>query len=91
MRPAKARYQVKKTEKVIVKIQELKKQYNRLTEFVQSIEWHLMRHPHRFNFLTDEYFLLSTGQLENPAFPALKVLYVINPSEWIVTIIDISD
>ena len=91
MRPARPRYQVEKTENVIVRIQELKKIYSRVDEFVKSVEWHLMRHPHRFSTAAGDYFLLKTGQLENQDFPALRILYLINSEDWKVTIISISD
>ena len=91
MRAARPRYQVEKTEKVIVRIQELKKHYSRIDEFMKSVEWHLMRHPHRFSTAAEDYFLLKTGQLENEDFPTLKILYLVNLEDWRVIIIAISD
>lgn len=90
MRTPPPRYQIHKTEKYIQKSQELRGRYDRISELLQSVDWHLARMPHRFHPVTGDYYLLKTGQLENSDFAQVNILYNIN-SNFTVTLIDIED
>lgn len=85
------RYKIHKTEKFIQNSQALRARYSRVTELLQSVDWHLMRMPHRFTQLAGGYYLLRSGQLENPAFPRVNILYMINYEDESVTILEIED
>jgi len=87
----KPQYLINKTEKFIRKSQELKGRYNRVFELLQSIDWHLERKPHHFNNVAGDYYLLKTGQLSNPEFPQVNVVYMINEEHSTVILLDIEN
>ncbi len=89
MRTPPPRYQINKTEKFIQKSQELRKRYNRVTELLQSVDWHLARMPHRFQQMSGDYYLLKTGHLQNPEFPQVTIVYLIYNES--ITLLDIDD
>jgi hypothetical protein len=69
----------------------LQKRYGRLLHLLQAIDWALARRPHHFSNVTGEYYLLKTGELSNPAFPQLKIVYRISEEENTVVLLDIDD
>jgi len=87
----KPEYTINRTEGFIKKNQELRAVYSRMAELISAIDWALERKPHTFTQIINDYYLLKTGQLSNPDFPQLKILYYINENEKIVVLIDIED
>lgn len=84
-------YQITRTEKYIQKNHELTKTFPRLKELNKAVEWALSRKPHHFTPVTDEYYVLVTQQLENPEFPEVRILYLINQEEQRITLLDIDE
>lgn len=87
----KPKYTVIKTETFIQKLNELGKMYGRTVELVNGIEWALSRHPHKFEQLADNYYYWVTESLTNVKFPTVKILYVIDPEKFTVTLLAVEE
>jgi len=87
----KPQFSIQRTEEFIQKCNELSKVYGRMVDLINAIDWALERMPHLYTQITTDYYLLKTGQLSNPNFPKLKIMYKIIASENKVILIDIDD
>jgi len=90
-RERKPQYRVIKTEDYVQNLHELSKQYGRLTELNDAIEWALARMPHKFNNIANDFYFWVTEELANPDFPKVKIVYRILESSSTVTLLTIEE
>ena len=84
-------YKVIRTEDFVQKTQLLRKTYSRIPELIDAADWMLMRKPHTFMVVADQFYLWRTDKLTNPEFPMINILYKIDETEKTVTMIAIDD
>jgi hypothetical protein len=63
--------------------------YERLAEVDSALDWALARQPHSFTQLINDTYFLVTEDLGEFGIPSLKILYLIEPAEKRVLLIDV--
>jgi hypothetical protein len=71
-------------------LSEIEKDYPRVRDFEQAIDWALARNPNRFNNLNNGYYLYKQSRNIDVPIPCMNVLYQVSEDDNEVIIIDIS-
>jgi hypothetical protein len=91
MRERKPLYSIHRTENFISKTKQLSKVYPRLSEFLNAIDWALMRRPHHFNNIIADFYLWVTAELESDEFPNVKIIYRIDEDNSKVILMEMEE
>jgi hypothetical protein len=72
------------------KVKIITKNYKRMNDLDNAIDWALSRNPKALEVFNDEFYYWVTERWENKEIPQLRIFYHINEKKHIVTLIDIT-